>query len=205
MALPQSRMSSLSGWTLWSLVTALIALATATILATATDYEGIRSALRLTARTSFILFMLAFTASSLRRLWPSKATTWLLFNRRFLGLAFAASHAIHLFVIVRYWDHGIAAFVNSQPYIGFIANVIGYIVIAAMAATSFDMTRKWLAPGAWAALHTFGSYFIWLDFAKSFVPRALVMPEYWGFVAVLIAGIVLRAAAYLKSRAAQSV
>jgi methionine sulfoxide reductase heme-binding subunit len=125
-------------------------------------------------------------------------------NRRYFGLAFAASHAIHLWVIVTYWDQGVGAFMNSQPYVGFVANVIGYIVIALMAATSFKAPRLWLGPKVWSALHTWGSYYIWLSFAKSFLPRALVMPGYWLPVVLLFGAVALRWMASRKQRVASS-
>src|SRR5262245_17503917 len=56
----------------------------------------IRSIIRITARVSVALFLLAFTSSSLRALFPSRASTWLLQNRRYLGVSFALSHFTHL-------------------------------------------------------------------------------------------------------------
>ena len=47
-----------------------------------------------------MLFVLAFTASSLVELMPSKATRWQRRNRRYLGVSFAVSHFIHLGVIL---------------------------------------------------------------------------------------------------------
>src|SRR5262245_7370659 len=61
---------------------------------------GLRAVIRGTARTSFVLFIGAFTASALYRLRPAALTRWLLANRRYLGVSFAASHFIHLIFIV---------------------------------------------------------------------------------------------------------
>jgi hypothetical protein len=43
---------------------------------------------------------MAFTASALWKLWPAAWSRWQLGNRRYLGLSFAISHAIHLMAIV---------------------------------------------------------------------------------------------------------
>lgn len=44
----------------------------------------------------------AFLASSLLRLWPGRITRWLVLNRRYIGLAFAAGMAWH-FAFVGYF------------------------------------------------------------------------------------------------------
>ena len=45
-------------------------------------------------------FLVAFTASSLATLWPSRRTRWLLSNRRYFGLAFAFGMAWHLSFVI---------------------------------------------------------------------------------------------------------
>ena len=49
----------------------------------------------------------AFLASSLVRLWPGRATRWLISNRRYVGLAFAAGMTWHFaFVGYFFWAFG---------------------------------------------------------------------------------------------------
>ncbi|MCC0176386.1 hypothetical protein I4641_05270 [Waterburya agarophytonicola K14] len=50
-------------------------------------------------RWACILFLLAFTASSLRRLKATPITNWLLSNRHYLGLSMAISHGFHAIAI----------------------------------------------------------------------------------------------------------
>src|SRR5580700_1725543 len=64
------------------------------------EVEGVRMVIRFTARTSLLLFCLAFGAAALARLWPNAWTRWQRRNRRYLGVTFAASHAIHAIAIV---------------------------------------------------------------------------------------------------------
>ena len=59
--------------------------------------SSFRIAIRFTARSSCILFLLAFSASSFRRFAPT-TTNWLLQNRRYLGLSMAISHGFHAIV-----------------------------------------------------------------------------------------------------------
>ena len=53
-----------------------------------------------TADVAFILFALAFAASSLARLLPNAGTRFLLRNRRYLGLGFAMVHFTHLALVL---------------------------------------------------------------------------------------------------------
>ena len=93
--------ASLHGWRLFSLLSALVLLATALALWSQPQWvEALRSAIRVTARTSFALFLATFLASSLMALLPSGFTRGLLRERRFLGLAFAFSHAVHAVLII---------------------------------------------------------------------------------------------------------
>ena len=62
--------------------------------------------IRFTARTSLLLFCLAFSAAALARLWPNAWTRWQRRNRRYLGVTFAASHGIHAVAIACLRRHG---------------------------------------------------------------------------------------------------
>ena len=66
------------GWRLTALIALLLSLMVAGIIG-AQDFsvDGIRMAIRATARTSLLLFLPVFAASALFRLQPSDATRWL--------------------------------------------------------------------------------------------------------------------------------
>src|SRR5919109_3608715 len=91
------------GWRLFALL-ALTLLAMSIWIAGMRGFEvdGVRMVIRFTARTSLLLFCLAFAAAALALLWPNAWTRWLRRNRRYLGLSFAASHAIHAVAIVAF-------------------------------------------------------------------------------------------------------
>jgi methionine sulfoxide reductase heme-binding subunit len=122
--------------------------------------DGLRVALRATARFSVTIFLLVFVASPLARLWRSAATTWLLANRRYLGVSFAAAHTVHLAVVIA------LAQVSTRPYsrLTLVLGTIGYVALAAMVATSFDATAAWLGAKWWKRLHRTGLYYLWTIF-----------------------------------------
>src|SRR5215218_4431551 len=96
-----TRQNWYEGWRLFA-VLALTLLALSVWIAGMRGFEvdGIRMVIRFTARSSLLFFCLAFAASALAMLWPTSGTHWLRRNRRYLGLTFAASHAIHAVAIV---------------------------------------------------------------------------------------------------------
>lgn len=86
------RSSGLRGWRLFGVSSALVVVMSAAAIALQPDLiEGLRSAIRATARTSFVLFLMAFTASAFAVLVPSPLSKALVRERRFVGLAFAFS------------------------------------------------------------------------------------------------------------------
>lgn len=182
----------LQGWRLfWLLTFAMLAMG-ATLLMQQPGEEGIRLVIRATARTSLVLFALAFSASAARRLWPGEFTTWLLRNRRYLGVSFAASHAIHLAAIVAFARLDPAEFGTISPVANRIVAGLAYVFIFAMAATSFDRMVSLLGARRWKLLHTVGAHYIWLIFVLSFAKRAIHEPAYWIGVIVLAAAMGLR-------------
>jgi DMSO/TMAO reductase YedYZ heme-binding membrane subunit len=64
-----------------------------------------------------------------------------------------------------------------------------------MAATSFDSTARLISRRAWSLLHTLGSYYIWFIFANSYLTRAVSIPAYIPFAALVIFILGLRIAA----------
>ena len=59
-----------SGWPLLATSAAVLVLMSAGILLYRPDIHGVHAVLRATARTSFVFFLMAFTASALWKLWP---------------------------------------------------------------------------------------------------------------------------------------
>lgn len=156
------------------------------------EVEGVRMVIRFTARSSLLLFCLAFSAAALARLWPNAWTRWQRRNRRYLGLSFAASHAIHAVAILAFAKMDPAGFAEATSAASYVFGGIGYAVIIAMSATSFDRTAALLGPQAWRVLHLGGGYYLWFQFMVSFGKRVPAMPLYAAFLIPLLAVVALR-------------
>jgi sulfoxide reductase heme-binding subunit YedZ len=181
------------GWRLLAALTlSLIALSLWIASMRQFEVEGVRMVIRFTARSSLLLFCLAFSAAALARLWPNAWTRWQRRNRRYLGLSFAASHAIHAVAIVAFAKMDPAAFAEVTSAASYIFGGIGYAVIVAMSATSFDRTAALIGPHAWRALHLVGGYYLWFQFMVSFGKRVPAMPLYAAFLVPLLAVMALR-------------
>ena len=173
----------------------MVSASAATLAAHGAGEEGIRAVLRLTARTSFVLFTTAFAASALARRWPGPTTRWLVANRRQIGVSFAVSHTVHLAAIVAL-SRLTPLFTDATIAIA----VLGYVAIAAMTLTSFDRTAAWLGPRRWRRLHLTAGYYIWAVFLASYLPRTILeSPAYAPFVVVLLAVLALRLTAGRRS------
>ena len=187
------RQSWFEGWRLLAVLTlSLIALSMWIASMRQFEVEGVRMVIRFTARSSLLLFCLAFGAASLARLWPTAWTRWQRRNRRYLGLSFAGSHAIHAVAIVVFANMDPAGFTEATSPASYIFGGIGYVVIIAMSATSFDRAAALLGPRAWRTLHLVGGYYLWFQFMVAFGKRVPAMPGYAAFLLPLLAVMALR-------------
>jgi sulfoxide reductase heme-binding subunit YedZ len=163
--------------------------------------EAVRSVIRSTAQIAVVLFVLAFSASSLQTLLRAGWTKWLLRNRRWLGLSFALAHFVHLFAIGALWFWFPEPFVADLEVTTLIFGGIAYVFLLALALTSTDAAQQKLGGRNWRMLHTVGSYYIWLIFALSYLPRAFEEPLPSVFFAlIVIAPVALRTARRITMR-----
>jgi hypothetical protein len=183
----------MNGWPIVGWAALAVSAIVAVIFAVeGTGAEGLGMAIRATARTSVVLFTLAFAAAGLRRRWPNATTAWLLRNRRQLGVSYAASHLIHLLLILTLAGWTVHGFVTVRPMITIVGGGIAYVFIALMTATSFDTTAAWLGPRRWRRLHVTGAYYNWFIFAQSFFVSAFKSAFYWPFAALVAASMAVR-------------
>jgi sulfoxide reductase heme-binding subunit YedZ len=181
------------GWRLFFVLTLILAALCIAIAGYRQfEVEGVRMVVRFTARTSLLFFCLAFSAAALARLWPNAWTKWQRRNRRYLGVTFAASHGLHAVAIVAFANMDPAGFVAATNLATYVFGSIGYAIIIAMTATSFDSTAAALGPRAWRILHLAGGYFLWAQFMVSFGKRVPGMPLYSVFLIPLIAVMAVR-------------
>jgi hypothetical protein len=192
----------MNGWRLTGVLSLLLAAMALYFLGVSGgDADGIRLVIRATARTSLVLFVLAFTASAMVELLPSDATRWQRRNRRYLGVSFAVSHFIHLAAIVSLAVVDKVLFWKLTNLGTIVLAGAAYLFIAAMAATSFDRSAAWLGPRKWRLLHLVGGWYIWISFAVAIGKRVPLDRFYWPMAAlILAAGLVRLAAMWRRNR-----
>lgn len=183
----------MNGWPIvgWATL-AVMAIVAAVFAAAGTGADGLGMAIRATARTSVVFFTAAFAAAALRRRWPNDATAWMLRNRRQLGVSYAASHFIHLLLILTLAGWTVHGFATVRPMKTIVGGGIAYVFLALMTATSFDTTAAWLGPRRWRQLHVTGAYYNWFIFAQSFFRMVTKSPIYWPFAALVAGSMLLR-------------
>lgn len=121
-----------------------------------------------TARVGFPIFLIAYSASSLYRVFPSGLTRSILRNRRYWGLGFAITHSVHLAALITYIQvSGIA--VERATIIG---GGLAYVMLYAMALTSNDWAMERLDRN-WKRLHRVGIHTLWAVFVFTYLGRAL--------------------------------
>jgi hypothetical protein len=166
------------------------------LLAQGMKEDTFRLLIRLTARSSCILFLLAFIASSCHKLKPSQVSQWLLQNRRYFGLSMAISHGFHAIAIA-----GVAVLTSENMVRNNLDANLGYVFILLMTITSFQRPAALLGRRGWKILHAVGIYYLWLSFTVGFGKR---IGESWLFytpwVILLISALILRLIVVVKGR-----
>ena len=156
--------SALNRWGLFWLVSAPISLAMLVVMAVkdVSTGPGVSSMIQLSVRCAVPWLYIAFAASAMQTLFPGPFSRWLLRNRKYFGLCFAAAMfwqgAFILWMVIGHTDY----YVNEVYVLrDAIEGVVGYAFLLAMTATSFPAGRRLLAPKRWRALHFSGIYFLW--------------------------------------------
>lgn len=161
--------------------------------------ESWQLAARWTARTGMPLLLIAYSASSLVRLWPNSLTKALLRDRRWWGLGFASCHFIHLYAIISYFRA--AELFPDKPTL--IGGGLAYILLGAMVLTSNHAAQRALGRN-WKRLHAAGIHWLWFIFFIDML-RLAPLPEKQLFaipgLALVSAALGLRIAAWAKTRA----
>jgi len=188
----------MNGWRLTGLLSLLLLAMTLSFLAGQPDVEGLRLVVRSTARTSLILFAMAFAASAVAELAPNGVTLWQRRNRRYLGVSFAVSHAIHLAALIALAQLDAELFWMLTNPATFVLAGAAYLLLGAMTATSFDRTAAWLGPRKWRLLHLVGGWYIWISFAVAVGKRLPQGPVYWAMMALLLAVAIVRLVAMAR-------
>ncbi|MFM5907757.1 MAG: hypothetical protein ACKOPO_09270 [Novosphingobium sp.] len=156
--------------------------------------QGLKLATIFTARAAFIVFFVAFTASSLTRLVPNRLSRRIYKVRRWWGLSFALVHTFHLVAFVAYFK----ALGEPVP----LAGAPVYLVIYTMVLTSTNAAQKRMGQN-WKRLHKAGAYIIWATFTLVYVAKAVTgqsLPVSLPFAIMCIAAAALRWVAWQDKR-----
>ena len=169
---------------------------------------GIHLLLRVTARTTFVVFFFAFTGNALRDLWPGVLSSWLARKRDWFLVAMAVSHSVHLAAIImleqaigwpRFYDHFRVA------GIGLGGLVFVFIYVLALRALLRLRRSEEARPHIPSKLEGVYLYAVWFVFAAGFVPRmASGWPVYWLFGAAILAALIIRIACRMRHRRAMA-
>jgi DMSO/TMAO reductase YedYZ heme-binding membrane subunit len=193
---------TLNSWPLFWLLA--LAASTATLLglpeADFNSARGMSPIIVRSVRCALPLFIVAFTASSLATLWPSRATRWLLVNRRYFGLAFAFAMAWHFSFVL----YTISSFGNPLSAKATALDVIGFIFLLLLTLTSFRWGARRLSASNWRRLHKTGVYVIWLLATEIYYHSVVNGADrmHRAVFAALLAAATLRVAAWAKMRVA---
>jgi hypothetical protein len=143
---------------------AAFGLATVTLVVRGLDTQGLRNALQVTARFSFLLFLLAYAGGALGALFGSPFQSIARHGRGF-GLAFASAHSIHLMLVV--WLYVI----SPNPPIAFDGAIffsIGLVWTYTLAALSIDSLSRMLNPSLRRSVFFVGLEYIEFAFLTDF-------------------------------------
>lgn len=189
----------------------LLALATAllvglVLLGAGTGPDGIRAALRISARLSLVWFLLAYVAGPLERLRPGGLGAVLKRHRRVFGVVFGLSMTMHVGFILKLYS----LYSPQRPPMvtdtDFSIGIPGLLLVAAMTVTSAARLRRSLGTANWTRLHRAGLHFVWAVFFLCLVDSsarketAHFAAAYGLFLGALVAAAALRAAAWRRSR-----
>jgi len=163
---------------------------------------GLRIALHVTARTTFVFFLCAFTGNALRDLLPGRFPLWLSRNRDWFLVAAAASHTFHLAAIIAFFQ--IVGW-SRLHIVTLLGGGFVYLLIYGLAATAIMRLRgedhKFMAGSP--KLEAAALYLIWLIFALAFVPRIVSGWPVYSIMAIAgLAALVIRIACLIRHKRA---
>ena len=199
---------SLNGWPLFYVIAGLslmIILAGLASIGTSTP-EATVSMIRLSVQLASPWIYLAFVATALGQLFPSGFSSWLLRNRRYVGLSFAAGFGWQaVFIVALLVLHGDYYATTLHDSAEFITRMLSYTLLLALTVTSFFPVRRAMDPRHWRLLHLVGIWYFWASIWVSYAYTVMMGDTRVIAIVFIVAGLLvltLRCAAYLKKRSA---
>ncbi len=105
---------------------------------------------------------LAFIATPLSQLAPGAFANWLLRNRRYFGLSFAAGFVWQaVFIGVMLARHSAYYWEELHNDVDLFLRIISYVFLFALTVTSFFPVRRRMRQEHWRYLHLVGIWYFW--------------------------------------------
>lgn len=178
---------------------ALAVVGLATFLNTGSE-ESLRWSIRRTADLAFILFFFSFAAASIHFFAGTQFSTWLLRNRRHIGISFAAIFLLHALLIY------LLACFYPEPFLSELTDgvlwggLITFSTAAIMGISSNNFSVKLLGRKAWRWLHTILGYYLCVTWIATYSIK-LEFVFFWPFFAAAVALLLLRIAKIIAIKA----
>ena len=196
----------LNGWPLFWIIAALTLAAILAGLATigVATPEAAVEMIRFSVQLASPWVFLAFIARPLGQLAPGTLANWMLRNRRYLGLSFAAGfgwQAVFIGVLLTlYPDYYWNELHNDSDL---LLRMLSYLFLLALTVTSFFPVRRRMRAEHWRYLHLVGIWYFWAAIWVSYAEGLLNGDTRIVAIVYVVAGLValtVRLAAYLKNR-----
>ncbi len=197
---------SLNGWPLYYLVAVFTfaAIGVGLLITGISTPEATVSMIRLSVQLASPWIFLAFVARPLAQLYPGNLSKWLLRNRRYMGLCFAAGfawQAVFIAVLLAlYPDYYWQVLHNTTDL---VLRMLSYLLLLALTITSFYPVRRAMQPHSWRMLHLAGIWYFWAAIWVSYTEGLLNGDTRIIAIFYVIAGLAVltaRLAAYLTNR-----
>ena len=155
----------LNGWRLFSVVSFIISamIIVAGFGQDMSSGEGVSEMIGYSVRWAVPFIYLVIAASALKKLFPGHALVgWLMRNRKYLGLCFAVAMAWQgLFIFVISVVHRPYYLEEIFYFRDELEGTFGYVLLAALVVTSFQLGRKQISSDQWRVVHLVGVYYLW--------------------------------------------
>jgi len=196
----------LNGWPLFYLIALLTlgGMIAGMLIKGISSPEATVKLIRLSVQFASPWIFIAFVTSALVTLFPGAISQWLLRNRRYTGLSFAAGFAwqavfiavlLHLYPAY-YWD-------ELHKTSDLVGRSLSYVLLLALAVTSFYPVRRKMSRAQWHWLHLIGIWYFWAAIWVSYAEQALSQNAKTidgVFVLLGLLVLILRLAAHFKTR-----
>ncbi|XXK44471.1 hypothetical protein ACMAY4_09350 [Porticoccaceae bacterium nBUS_17] len=196
----------LNGWPLFILIALLTlgGMLAGMLIIGISSPEATVKLIRLSVQFASPWIFIAFVTSALVTLFPGAISQWLLRNRRYTGLSFAAGfawQAVFIAVLLDlypayYWD-------ELHKTSDLVGRSLSYVLLLALTVTSFYPVRRKLSRAQWSWLHWVGIWYFWAAIWVSYTEQALSQNAKTIDVVFAVLGLlalILRLAANIKSR-----